>query len=232
MRFLNILLLFVVLNVFSQEKLPVVKQDSLFTAVDSLYREDQFYFGITINLLQKKPPGLVQNGLSTSLNFGFLRDMPINKNRTWAIAAGLGLSYNKYHQNMKVTKTAGVVNYEIVDGASYSRNKMEQLFLDVPLEIRWRNSTFESHQFWRIYTGFKIRYLLYNKTKYVGDTDVTITNNADFNKLQYGPYLSFGYNTWNFYGFYGMNPIFKSAKIDGKAIDMRTLNLGLMFYIL
>ena len=232
MRFLNILLLFVALNVFSQEKLPLVKQDSLFTEIDSLYREDQFYFGITINLLQQKPPGLVQNGLSTSVNVGFLRDMPINKNRTWAIAAGLGLSYNKYHQNMKVTENGGDINYEIVGGNTYSRNKMEQVFFDIPIEIRWRNSTFESHKFWRIYTGFKFRYLVFNKTKYVGDTDIAITGNDDFNKLQYGPYLSFGYNTWNFHAYYGLNPIFKSAKIDGTSVDMQTLNLGLMFYIL
>ncbi|MGK4566852.1 porin family protein [Flavobacterium sp. 3HN19-14] len=233
MRLLHFAFLFVALNAFSQELPAVVKpQDTLFTKIDSLYREDQFYFGVTINLLQQKPPGLKQNGLSTGINLGFLRDMPVNKKRTWAIAAGLGLSYNKYHQNMKVTENTGVINYEIVGGETYSRNKLEQLFLDVPIEICWRNSTFESHKFWRIYTGFKFRYLLFNKTKYVGDTEYAITGNNDFNKLQYGPFLSFGYNTWNFHAYYALNPLFKSAKINGQPVDMRTLNLGLMFYIL
>jgi len=42
-----------------------------------------------------------------------------------------------------------------------------------------------------------------------------------------------GWNTWNFYAYYGLNPLLKSsAQIDNKAIDMNTTNFGLMFYIL
>lgn len=222
------------LNVFSQEKLPVatVRDTVFYTQVDSLYREDQFYLGVTYNILQHTPKGFSQNGLSTGINFGFLRDMPINKRRTYAIAAGLGISYNKYHQNLQVSETGGDRIYTIVDESTYSRNKLEQLFVDLPIEFRWRNSTPETTKFWRIYTGFKVRYLLLNKTKYVGEKDIVITNNADFNKIQYGPYISFGYNTWNFHAYYGLNPIFKSAKVGGEAVDISTINFGLMFYIL
>lgn len=219
---------------FSQEKPALTVRDTVFyTKVDSLYREDQFYLGVTYNILQKTPKGFSQNGLSTGLNVGFLRDMPINKNRTYAIAAGLGLSYNKYHQNLQVSETGGSKTYTIVDESSYSRNKLEQVFLDIPLEFRWRNSTPTSTKFWRIYTGFKLRYLLLSKTKYVGDTDIIVQNNEDLNKLQYGPYISFGYNTWNFHAYYGLNPLFKSsAKVGGEAVEISTLNFGLMFYIL
>ena len=233
MRFAAFLIVFCVLSGFAQEKLPEVKNDSIFTKVDSLYREDQFYFAVTYNILQKSPRGFSQNGLSTGLNFGFLRDMPVNKKRTVAVALGLGISYNKYHQNLLVSENSGAYHYEIIDGVSYSRNKLEQLFLDVPIEFRWRNSTFESHKFWRVYAGFKARYLVFDKTKFIGPTDIKVMQNPDFNKWQFGPYLSFGYNTWNFHAYYGLNPLFKSsAKIDGVPIDMRTLNLGLMFYIL
>jgi hypothetical protein len=34
----------------------------------------------------------------------------------------------------------------------------------VPLEFRWRSSTFESYKFWRIYGGVKFSYLLYDKS--------------------------------------------------------------------
>lgn len=226
--FVQLLLLFPCLVVFSQEE----KQVSPFTAVDSLYREDQFYFAVTYNSLQNIPAGFSQTGFSAGLNLGFLRDMPLNKSRTFAIAAGLGISYNKYRQNLVVTEKNGITMYQIVGQNNFSTNKLEQVFAELPIEIRWRNSTPESHRFWRIYTGFKISYLIYDKTKFVGNETVIVTGNSDFNKIQYGPMISFGFNTWNIHGYYGLNPLFKSAVIEGKRVDMRNLNLGLIFYIL
>ena len=40
--------------------------------IDSLYREDQFYLGITYNLLNNKPNEVKQNGFSSGFNFGFI----------------------------------------------------------------------------------------------------------------------------------------------------------------
>lgn len=234
MRKAALLLLFIIGNTFAQESPPIVERDTVFyTRIDSLYREDQFYLGLTYNVLQNKPAGFSQNGFSTGINIGFLRDMPINRDRTFALALGLGLSYNKYHQNLQVSEAAGETVYSILQDESYSRNKMEQVFADIPFEIRWRNSTYESHKFWRVYAGFKLRYLLFNKTKFVGEENIVVLQNNDFNKLQYGPYISFGYNTWNFHAYYGMNPLFKpDVKIDGNDVRLTTLNIGLMFYIL
>lgn len=231
----KIILLFSTLNTFAQDTIPTTVRDTVFfSKIDSLYREDQFYFGLTYNQLMNSPKGFSQDGISTGINLGFLRDMPINKKRTIAVAVGLGLSYNKYHTDLRVSEVGGARKYEIVDQSTFSRNKMEQVFVDVPIEFRWRNSTPESHKFWRVYAGFKVRYLALSKTKYVASDDTqTIINNEDFNKFQYGPFLSFGYNTWNFHAYYGMNSLYKSAQtVDGESIDFTTLNIGLMFYIL
>ena len=38
------------------------------TVIDSLYREDQFYIGLTYNLLQKRPKGVSQNSFSSGLS--------------------------------------------------------------------------------------------------------------------------------------------------------------------
>lgn len=230
----KIILLFFALNTFAQETIPATVKDTVFfTKIDSLYREDQFYFGLTYNQLMNSPKGFSQDGISTGINVGFLRDMPINKNRTIAIAVGLGLSYNKYHTDLKVSEIDGARKYEIVEEDSFSRNKMEQVFVDLPIEFRWRNSTPESHKFWRVYTGFKVRYLALSKTKYVAsEGTITIFNNKDFNKFQFGPYISFGYNTWNFHAYYGLNSLYKSATTTQGPIDFTTLNIGLMFYIL
>ncbi|WDO14064.1 PorT family protein [Flavobacterium sp. WW92] len=215
------------------------KKDSVqstVTVVDSLYREDQFYIGLTYDLLQKRPDGVSQNSFSSGFHIGFLRDIPLNKRRNVAIAIGLGYSMNDYRQNIKITEVDGKPFYEVVNESevNFDKNKFALHYVDIPFEFRWRTSTIQSHRFWRVYTGFKLSYLLLNKSKYVeGNEKIRIFGNDDFNKLQYGAYISFGYNTWNFHAYYGLNSLFKSdAKIDGKSIDMNTVNIGLMFYIL
>lgn len=218
--------------VFSQEVVSI--QESAKTKVDSLYREDQFYFGFTYNTLQQKPAGVSQSKFSAGISAGFLRDMPVNKKRTNAIATGLGFTYNNYIQNLSVLGTGEQPVYAVIDGATvYSKNRFNQLLVDLPIEFRWRTSTYESYKFWRIYGGVKFSYVLYNKSLYIDDQGkLAITNNKDLNKLLYGLYLSTGYNTINVYAYYGLNSIFKTAKIEEEKIDMRSLNVGVIFYIL
>lgn len=225
--FLNVFIFFSVFNVFSQETPD-------FAAVDSLYREDQFYFGITYNDLQNRLPGVSQNKFTPSFSLGFLRDMPVNKNRTVAIAAGIGYSINNYNQNILISETNGIPEYSAIPSETdFDKNKLTLHYIDAPIEFRWRTSTPESHIFWRIYTGVKISYLVYDRSKYIdGQDKIIVTGNKDLNKLQYGAYIAAGRNTWNIYAYYGLNPIFKSAKLNNEDIDMNSLNLGLMFYIL
>jgi hypothetical protein len=221
-----------VVPVFSQEKantenVPKVK-------IDSLYREDQFYFGFTLNTLQNKPVGLTQDKFSSGFSTGFLRDFPVNKRRTIAIAPGLGFSYNNYNQNLKITAPNQIPVYSIIDSkTTYNKNRFTQFLVEVPIEFRWRTSTYESHKFWRIYGGFKMSYLLYNKSVYNDDQGkIVVTNNKDFNKFLYGAYISSGYNTINVYAYYGLNTLFQSAKTANESIDMNSLNVGIIFYIL
>lgn len=203
--------------------------------VDSLYREDQFYAGFTYNRLLNKPAGISQGKFSSGFSAGFLRDMPINKRRTWAVAVGLGASYNKYFQNLVVSKVGEDAQYNIIaSGTPYEKNKFEQIMVDLPIELRWRTSTPESHKFWRIYTGVKVSYVAFGRSKYVDSQyNIKVTNNDDLNKIQVGAYLVWGYNTWNFYGYYGLTPFFQSsALLNNRSVGLNPIHLGLMFYIL
>ncbi|PWA06544.1 porin family protein [Flavobacterium psychrotolerans] len=229
--FLNVFLFFTVLNSIAQS----TRDLSPIIAVDSLYREDQFYLTFTYNSLLNRPSGISQSKFSSGFAGGFLRDIPINNDRTLAIAPGFGLSYNKYFQDLLVSRTNQTNEYSAVPSdKSFRKNKLDQFYVDVPIEIRWRTSTPESHKFWRIYSGFKFSYIIWNKYTHVdAESDYKINLASDFNKLQMGTYLTLGYNTWNFYAYYGLTPLFKSsAKINKESVGFNTLNLGLMFYIL
>ena len=212
-------------NLIAQEK-------PNFTAVDSLYREDQFYIGIFYNDLQNLPNGISQGRFTPSFSAGFLRDMPINKKRNFAIAIGLGYSINNYNHNMLSEPVSGVFEYSVIN-KRVEKNKLTLHYIDLPLEIRWRTSTPTNQDFWRIYAGFKVSYLIYNRTKYI-DSEISIIeeSNNDFNKFQFGTYLCIGNNTFNFYVYNGLNNLYKNAFIDNKKIELKSLNLGFMFYIL
>lgn len=233
MRFLFSFFLFaLVIPVFSQE---IISSDNIAKAkIDSLYREDQFYFSFTLTTLQNKPRGLTQNKFSSGFSLGFLRDFPINKSRTVAIAPGIGLAYNRYNQNLKITEQNGKSEYSVLESnISFDKNKFNQLLVEVPIELRCRTSTFESHKFWRIYGGFKMGYLVYDKSIYKdANGKKTVESNKDFNPFQYGTYLSVGNNSLNIYAYYGLNSLFRSAKTNTESIDMNSLNIGFMFYIL
>ncbi|WP_125718988.1 porin family protein [Flavobacterium ustbae] len=220
-------------NSFAQEDVkpeikPVIK-------IDSLYREDQFYFSVTYNMFTDIPVNFKQNKFSLGLSGGFLRDMPINKSRTVAIAAGLGLSYQNYYQNLTISEDAtGNIIYGVNNYGEFVSNRYRQYSVDLPIEFRWRNSTYESTKFWRIYGGIKLSYV-FSSMSLLNDGENTyrINNNKNVNTFQYGPYIAAGYNTWNLYLYYGLNPLFNSTTtLSGEAIKMKTLNAGLIFYIL
>ncbi len=203
-----------------------------FDALDSLYREDQFYLSLSYSNLQNPPAGFNQVKVSPGISIGFLRDFPINKKRTWAIGTGLGYSYSGLNQNIAITEVNGENQYSTIP-TEFNKNKLLLHYVDLPIEIRWRTSTPESHKFWRVYTGFKLSYLFYDQYKYDGlGTKTKQSGNGDLNKLQYGTYIAAGWNTWNVYVYYGLNPIFKSATIASEPIKLNAFNIGLMFYIL
>ncbi len=204
--------------------------------VDNKYREDQFYASVTYNSLLSKPSNVSQSGFSTGFHFGFIRDMPLNKDRDLAIGLGIGLSSNSYNQNLSILEDNKEIVFEILNEQDFNikQNKFTTYLVEIPLEFRWRTSTPSDYNFWRIYTGFKVGYLLYNSTKLkTSDDDIILSNIDAFNRFQYGITLSVGYGTWNFHAYYGLNPIFKNeSKLNNETIDMRSFRIGLIFYIL
>ncbi|WP_297333552.1 porin family protein [Flavobacterium sp.] len=220
----------------TEEQDAVTETDSITTFSDPKYREDQFYTSISYVLMQNKPGNYSQNSFSTGISFGFLRDMPVNEARTYAIAVGLGYAYSNIKHNLKITETAGTVLYEEPDNDEFDKNKLVLHCLELPIEFRWRNSNSSSHKFWRVYTGFKASYLFADKAQFyqLSGGSTKVKSNDDMNRLLYGVYVSAGWNTWNFYAYYGLNPLFnKDARLDnGQQVNLNAVNFGLMFYIL
>tara|TARA_B110000483_G_scaffold82415_1_gene102372 strand:+ start:1843 stop:2526 length:684 start_codon:yes stop_codon:yes gene_type:complete len=201
--------------------------------LDSLYREDQFYVSLTYNALINLPNNTSQNSFSTGVHFGAVRDFPLNECRNIALALGLGYSFNTFNQNIRINGS-NPATYIIIEGSNYSKNNFSQHVLEVPFELRWRTSNAESYKFWRVYTGLKLGYIIASKSEFsYGSIHEIQRNLKDLNRLQYGLTLSVGYNTWNGFIYYGLNPIFDDVStISLQPIEMSILKVGLIFYIL
>ncbi|MEY8849748.1 porin family protein [Psychroserpens sp. XS_ASV72] len=227
---------FTILTAQGQSQIKPSSVTDTTAVVDNNYREDQFYFSVTYNLLGNKPNGVSQSGFSTGYHLGFIRDMPINKRRNVAIGIGLGLSTNSYNQTLLISEANDGFNYTVLDDneVNYTKNKFTTYLVEFPIEFRWRTSTATEYQFWRIYAGLKLGYVLLNSTKFKSpDGDIKLSNVNDFNALQYGLTFSAGYSNINFHFYYGLNTIFnEDAKIDGNSFEMNSIRIGLMFYIL
>ncbi len=205
-------------------------------AIDTKYREDQFYATVTYNLLNNKPNGVSQNGFSSGFHLGFIRDMPINNKRNVALGIGLGLSSNSYNQNIQIASDNSNFSFEVINetNINVTKNKFTTYLVEIPIELRWRTSNATDYDFWRIYTGFKMGYLVYNSTKFISDSNnFNLSNIEAFNTLQYGITLSAGYGIWNFHAYYSLNSIFDNTTLlNNQSLDLSAFKLGLMFYIL
>ncbi len=203
--------------------------------IDKQYREDQFYISVTYNLLGNKPGGVAQSGFSTGYHLGFIRDMPINAKRNLAVGFGLGISSNSYNQTLLISEVDNDFIYTILNDneVEYSKNKFTTYLLELPIEFRWRTSTPEDYDFWRIYAGLKLGYIVYNSSKFNSiEGDIQVSRIDDFNELQYGLTLSAGYSNISFHFYYALNSIFSDAVVNDESIDMNSIRIGLMFYIL
>lgn len=202
---------------------------------DPRYLEDQFYVGLTYNLLRNRPATISQNNLSYGLFMGLIKDIPVNGPRTWALGIGLGYGVNSYYSNLRALESSGGFTYVNADALEgYRRNKLETHLVEMPIEIRWRSSNATDYKFWRIYGGVKAGYIVGTRSKYIGDTTKDSFYNPDSENLQYGLTLSVGYNTFNLHAYYGLNSLFQEGVTgpQGQPLEMAAVRVGLIFYIL
>lgn len=218
---------FVIFNVHGQTKV-----DSL--EIYDRFFEDQLYLGVTYNFLVDQPNDVNQQNLSYGLQGGFIKDIPLTKNRRIALGVGLGYALNTYYSNLKATENTSGISYSILDSDdNYKRNKLESHLIELPIEIRWRNATPEDYKFWRVYAGIKLGYVVSTRSKFVGDDYNDSFYNKDAQKLLYGLTFSFGYNTFNLHAHYSLNNLFKdNVSVNGEQIVMKPFRIGLIFYIL
>ena len=219
----TLLLLFITITVFCQ-------RESL--NLGDRYAEDQIYASVSFAQFDDQPSIISKSSFSYSISTGFIKDFILNKQGSFSIAAGDGYGFDLFNHKLKVEEINNATSFS--SDLTISGNIFKSHNLEFPLEIRWRTSTANRYDFWRVYAGIKFMYNLSNKFQFEdsNNTSFQYSNVSAYNNLQYGLTLSAGYDEFNINIFYGLTPIFNDATINGETINTKILKFGLIFYIL
>ena len=204
---------------------PLIAQEEAPT-----FREDQIYLSIAYPYFSDAPNTLIQNKLSYAFSFGFVRDMPINKQRSLAVGIGLGYDQATIYNNNLFTYAGNNISATVIEGG-YQQNYLRMQSLAVPLELRWRNATETKHAFWRIHTGvsvhFPMQFKSYNKTSTGLINTTKLASKGTILRWN----VHFGFNTWNISIAHDMQP-WATFGTSNRKFDMNFTKIGLIFYIL
>lgn len=209
-------------NLFGQDLATSVNSD--------FFREDQIYMGISLVSLKSNAEEFNPRALSRHFQWGIIRDIPLVSSSEFSTGLGLGMSFERYSTNL---------SYSVEKGYTFSETNLDfenplyfsiQSF-EIPITLRWRNATLNDFAFWRVYGGISLQWNYKNKAK---QNSYIILNSDEFKKWGATAHLSLGYNTWNFYFAYSLNPIFNSTPSNNQdfSIQLRPIKFGLIFYIL
>ena len=96
---------------------------------------------------------------------GFINDFSLNKKGDLALGLGLGYSNDKYISNLEYSfdELKNSLRFKVPNEKSDFKNYIKTHSLELPFQFRWRNSTIDTYQFWRIHLGYKLKYIFYNK---------------------------------------------------------------------
>ncbi|BAV94497.1 outer membrane beta-barrel protein [Ichthyobacterium seriolicida] len=204
------------------------------------YLEDLLFFSFRYNTLLGNPQSIHQKWTSLGYSTGYIRDIPftfISEKRNIGIGIGISITYNNYSSNFKLSMDDKEnTQIRIIDSDEY--NSFSLFYVDLPLELRFRTSALGKADYFRFYPGIKASLLLHNDSMTVNGKISHEYNNhyLIFTNVLFGPTLSMGYGIWNLNVYYSINSIFRkdisSDIFNGENLDLKTLNVGLTFYIL
>ena len=147
----------------------------------------------------------------------------------FGLAYGVGYSGHFYHGNLHIDVSAdGSHTLQNLDGEAYLSNLLAAEYVDGVLEFRYRSAANNKGRYNRFYVGAIAGYRV-DSYAYLQADDyrVKFYNIGGFSTLRYGAYLKAGRGPFNFYYYYGLNPIVESGVLVPELGAATSQNIGL-----
>lgn len=165
---------------------------------------------------------------SRTFNAYYLYEYNIGES-AFSFHPGLGIGTEKYKFANDLTLGYGLdslgareVQYIPLDsiygsGTSYKKSQINPIYLDIPLEFRWRSRKYDPKRSFKVAVGGKVGFLIDGKTKVkynsFGENKVSKQKeNFEMSSIRYGAYMRLGFGGFSAYGYYGLSDLFKKDK--------------------
>ncbi len=164
--------------------------------------------------------------LSRGFTFGYQKDIRIVTHQL-SFASGLLLSIHNFKNDLaySTSKNSNNFNNKLLDSVDYQINKLRIIYLEVPLEFRYRTKPNLTNRSFKVFAGMKIGYQLAANHIFKTENFKENTEIKELNKFRLGPSLKIGYGNILFSTFYSLSQITENKKLN-------TFTAGIAFFIL
>jgi hypothetical protein len=170
--------------------------------------------GLLTDIWMNQPTGMKTRTINQGVQLFGTYNTQFGKSN-FSFAIGLGITIHNMYWNYRFQGDSLKFQFVPLAGTSYKRSKVTMPYFEVPIEFRLKTKSKISAGI-----GFKIGYMVYSHTKYVGSDYLYKTNNTlkvsfkgvkNLENFAYGPTVRLGYKWFNLTGYYSLSSVFQKA---------------------
>jgi len=182
--------------------------------------------GLFTDVWMNAPAGMKTRTINQGVQMFGTYNMPFGKSN-FSFAIGLGITIHNLYWNYRYQGDSLTFQFvKIEDTLGYKRSKLTMPYLEIPLEFR-----FKTKSKFAMGIGFKVGYMVYGHSKWVGDDylfnspntlKVSFKGIKNIEKFTFGPTLRVGYKWFNVNGYYSLSSVFQ----QGTGIELSPVSIG------
>jgi hypothetical protein len=170
--------------------------------------------GMFTDFWMNTPDGMKTRTINQGVNVFGTYNMPFGKSN-FSFAIGLGITVHNLYWNYMYQGDSASFQFAQIDTTNYKRSKLTLPYLEIPVEFR-----FKTKSKFAVAIGFKVGYMMYAHSKYVGDDSrFSPTNKVKYSvkgiknieTFSYGPTLRVGYKWIHLNAAYSLSKIFQKG---------------------
>lgn len=177
---------------------------------------------------------LEQEWYSNSHTISFMSEWGWTRNT--GLGYGVGFTFSNFHNNIAHVQPRNQTgpHTPLLTDTTYSRNKQNISWVEIPIEFRFRGKLSSKGNFFRVNAGIRAGYRM-NGSAYYRDGDYAIRRYRleSLNKWRVQPYLRIGWGKLGIYAGYDLLPIMSlpagPANPDASTPEAGVFSAGLSF---
>ncbi len=195
----------------------------------AVYSRDFFMIQFSYDGWAQAPDSVKTKGLSRGFNMALMYDFPFSKSH-FSVAAGLGFSTSSvFLDKQRIDMSNGSSTaVRFISSDLYRKYKVATTYLEIPLEIRYRQVSDNANKGFKAAIGAKVGMLVNAHTKgknsLGGEKNIIKEQNKRFfNPWRFAATARIGYGNFALFGSVNLNPLFK----DNTNLDIRPYSIGI-----